>query len=522
MKVEKKSAFAVFKANQAKELQIVKNNQPERLLSNRSGKVDGKGKVKVAAKKKKNAMKSPHQRPSCLPSEAFMQSPLESLNTGVRMKGFHEKQGDGVQAESNGVPPKMKSASQVEKGPVTPKQGRKKGGSPGNSSKKKVEGKSANGKGSNKKLKRKRTSKGGDVTEMTSNATPNTREGGDESDEDFLELQIDEMEQMEDSQTAASTTFEWLIGPVKPHKFFKELWERKPLLVKRHQPKYYEGWFSTDEMDHILRTENIKYTVNLDVVSYTNGKRETHNPEGRAYAPVVWDYFQNGCSLRMLNPQTYSKNIWRLNSCLTEYFSSFVGMNVYLTPAGTQGFAPHWDDIDAFVMQIEGKKHWRLYNPRSEDEMLPRYSSPNFTQEEIGEPILDVVLEAGDMLYFPRGFIHQADTMEDTHSLHVTLSTCQRNTWGDLLEKLVPQALEAAIAEDSAFRQSLPRDYMNYMGVVSSEKDSKERKDFLAKVQDLMGRLFKHASVDGAADQTAKSVIHDSLPPVISDCTYQL
>ena len=31
----------------------------------------------------------------------------------------------------------------------------------------------------------------------------------------------------------------------------------------------------------------------------------------------------------------------------------------------------------------------------------------NFTQEEIGEPILDTELVAGDVLYFPRGTIHQ-------------------------------------------------------------------------------------------------------------------
>ena len=40
--------------------------------------------------------------------------------------------------------------------------------------------------------------------------------------------------------------------------------------------------------------------------------------------------------------------------------------NRYLTPAGTQGFAPHYDDIEAFILQLEGKKHWRLYSPRLE------------------------------------------------------------------------------------------------------------------------------------------------------------
>ena len=38
--------------------------------------------------------------------------------------------------------------------------------------------------------------------------------------------------------------------------------------------------------------EDIKFTENLDVVSYENGKRETHNIDGRAHAAVVWDYYQ--------------------------------------------------------------------------------------------------------------------------------------------------------------------------------------------------------------------------------------
>lgn len=73
---------------------------------------------------------------------------------------------------------------------------------------------------------------------------------------------------------------------------------------------------------------------------------------------------QRGCSVRVLNPQTYSRGLWQVNSVLQEYFHSCVGSNVYLTPPGTQGFAPHYDDIEAFVLQLEGKKRWRLYKPR--------------------------------------------------------------------------------------------------------------------------------------------------------------
>ena len=75
-----------------------------------------------------------------------------------------------------------------------------------------------------------------------------------------------------------------------------------------------------------------------------------------------------------------------------------------------------------------------------------RYSSPNFEQDEIGEPVLEAVLEPGDVLYMPRGCIHQAYCSPGDHSLHVTLSTNQFNTWADLLEVAFPAALRAAAA----------------------------------------------------------------------------
>jgi bifunctional lysine-specific demethylase and histidyl-hydroxylase NO66 len=37
------------------------------------------------------------------------------------------------------------------------------------------------------------------------------------------------------------------------------------------------------------------------------------------------------------------------------------GANVYLTPPGQQGFAPHYDDIEAFLLQIEGMMCQRFF-----------------------------------------------------------------------------------------------------------------------------------------------------------------
>ena len=37
--------------------------------------------------------------------------------------------------------------------------------------------------------------------------------------------------------------------------------------------------------------------------------------------------------------------LWRLLAALEEELGCNVGSNVYLTPAGSQGFAPHWCDV---------------------------------------------------------------------------------------------------------------------------------------------------------------------------------
>ncbi|XP_023323397.1 ribosomal oxygenase 1 isoform X2 [Eurytemora carolleeae] len=304
---------------------------------------------------------------------------------------------------------------------------------------------------------------------------------------------------------------EWIISPTSLQDFYKTYWEKKPLHIKRTERNYFKDVFSTKGLEKILREQRVLYGKHMDITSY-DGERETHNPAGRVYPAVMWDYFNNGASIRMINPQYFSNSVWRLCATLQEHFQCMVGANVYLTPPGTQGFAPHWDDVEVFMMQLEGKKHWRLYDP---DHKLPRYSSKNLNQEDLKEPILEVEMEPGDLIYMPRGTIHQGHCLEGEHSLHITLSAYQLNSWTDLLEKLLPAALAVASQEDVEFRQGLPRNYLSCLGAVHSENTSQERIDFIGKLKGLMGKLFKHAPVDAAVDQLGKRLMYDALPPAL-------
>lgn len=269
-----------------------------------------------------------------------------------------------------------------------------------------------------------------------------------------------------------------------------------------------------------MKEHTLEYGADLDLTKYVDKTRYTLNPDGAATAKDVWKHFDDGCSVRLLCPQKYSDAIWKMLSILEGEWGCMAGSNTYLTPKGTQGFAPHFDDIEAFLLQVEGTKHWKVYAPLDDASTLPRYPSGNFKPEEIGKPVLEVDLDEGDLLYFPRGFIHQAQSCKDKHSLHVTVSTGQQNTIGNFLEVLLPEAIASAINSTVSLRRSLPRDYLSYMGVMHSDQsDDDRRTTFSNEIKSALKVVLGESMgmLDAAADQMAKNFLVDRLPPCLED-----
>lgn len=208
-------------------------------------------------------------------------------------------------------------------------------------------------------------------------------------------------------------------------------------------------------------------------------------------------------------------SLHKFNATLQEYFHCLVGANIYLTPPNSQGFAPHFDDIEAFVLQIEGQKEWLVYPPRSDQEKLSRESSPNFREDEIGEPKFRQILYPGDMLYFPRGWIHQARTVTNQHSLHITLSVYQNTAYADLFEIMMKQALKQAFESNVSFRSGLPLDIWNHFGQTYAELDTDGRRNQIGNhIKKLFKDIEPYLNVDDAVDTLALKYQHDALPPV--------
>ena len=126
-----------------------------------------------------------------------------------------------------------------------------------------------------------------------------------------------------------------------------------------------------------------------------------------------------------------------------------VGANLYLTPARAQGFLPHADTHDVFVLQLHGTKEWHVSSPRVELPLARRQSE----RLTLSDP-KTYRLAPGDVLYLPRGFPHEALT-GDSSSLHLTVGVYAFR-WHDLLS----DALQLIAHEDVMLRSALPAEYL--------------------------------------------------------------
>ncbi|XP_068158294.1 bifunctional lysine-specific demethylase and histidyl-hydroxylase NO66 [Drosophila tropicalis] len=309
----------------------------------------------------------------------------------------------------------------------------------------------------------------------------------------------------------------WVLNPIKPDEFFNDFWEKNACQVQRNAPTYFSELISFEMIDQMMLKHHLEFTTNIDITSYKDGRRETLNPEGRAMPPTVWGFYGEGCSIRILNPSTYLPGLRTMCSLMQEFFHCLVGANVYLTPPNSQGFAPHFDDIEAFVLQVEGRKRWRLYMPLQPSDVLARESSGNYTPDQLGEPIFDEVLKPGDVLYFPRGTVHQAITEKKHHSLHITLSVYQQQAYANLLEKLMPMVLQSAIKHSVSLRRGLPLHTWQHLGIAHGATKNSSRSHLIKGIQEMVQQHLTPTEnqIDAAVDQLAKRYQHEALPPTI-------
>ena len=186
-----------------------------------------------------------------------------------------------------------------------------------------------------------------------------------------------------------------LLGGLTPEQFMRRHWQKKPLLVRQAIPQ-----FSPPVLRAALFALAAQEGVESRLVQLVKGVwKLRHGPFNRRALPTLkqpnWTLLVQGAdlhsdALHALMQQFRFVPDARLDDLMISYASNGGGVG------------PHFDSYDVFLLQVHGKRRWRIGQQKDFTlrEGLPLKVLAHFKPEE------EFVLEPGDMLYLPPRYAH--------------------------------------------------------------------------------------------------------------------
>src|SRR5690554_149399 len=187
-----------------------------------------------------------------------------------------------------------------------------------------------------------------------------------------------------------------------PAEFLDQAWQQQPRLIRQAFPNFAD-LIEPEILAGLALEEDVDSRV---IIRHAEGWDVQHGPF------ESYDEFgQSGWTLLVQSVNEWLPEVqqllapfrflpdWRLDDVMISF----------ATENGDVG--PHLDQYDVFIIQGLGRRHWqvgeRLKNPK---EFCPH---PDLKQLSTPfEPIIDAILEPGDMLYIPAGCPHNGVGLE--------------------------------------------------------------------------------------------------------------
>ncbi|WP_222706383.1 cupin domain-containing protein [Aeromicrobium terrae] len=252
-------------------------------------------------------------------------------------------------------------------------------------------------------------------------------------------------------QTAGHSALRRLVAD--PDAFRRDVWSREALLTRAGElPEGFTDLFSESALDELvsrrgLRTPFIR--VARDGTTLPNHAFTSGGGVGAGIADQVDDaklsaLFAGGATIVLQALHRTWSPVLDFSQQLAHELAHPLQVNAYVTPPQSRGFDDHYDVHDVFVLQVSGRKHWRIHAPVVDAPLRdqPWTAHRAAVEQAAAEPpVIDAVLEPGDCLYLPRGFIHAATALGDV-STHLTMGI---HPW--TRHHLARELLDAALDE---------------------------------------------------------------------------
>ena len=290
-------------------------------------------------------------------------------------------------------------------------------------------------------------------------------------------------------------TFGAITAPLAAKDFLDNYWGRRAVLLRDPQ-RSFSDYFTWPALDSLLNSGALTYPSTLasreeQVIAPAEF---TKGGDGKTIdVSALLRLFRDGASFSIRGADAHWPPLKSIIACLYDTLFETVHTNVYCSPADTQGFRCHYDLHEVFVLQIEGAKHWRVFEPTIDAPVAP-WSEADVPDESETRPYIDEVIRKGDVLYVPRGHWHYA-TAENCHSLHITVGvTCRK---ADALLDLLGNELR----HHAAWRRNAP-----LLGGPTPHGGLQISSEFTAWADELRATLRRALDDPGLTDRLASEL----------------
>ena len=190
-----------------------------------------------------------------------------------------------------------------------------------------------------------------------------------------------------------------LLGGISKAQFLAEYWQKKPLLIRGALTDFNPP-ISADELAGLSCEEEVESRIVIE--------KDGRHPWELRCGPFTEGQFTTlPESHWTLLLQEANRHIPELSTLLDQFdfIPSWWLDDIMISYAADQGtVGPHYDRYDVFLLQVEGKKQWKINSqPVADDNVIddiPLRIMKTFASEQ------EWILEPGDMLYLPPGVAH--------------------------------------------------------------------------------------------------------------------
>jgi 50S ribosomal protein L16 3-hydroxylase len=294
--------------------------------------------------------------------------------------------------------------------------------------------------------------------------------------------------------------------------FLEQYWQKKPLLIRQGLANF-EDPITPDELAGLAMEEQIESRL----VSQKEGQWEAQHGPFEDYGHLG----ENNWSLLIQGVDHWDENV---NALLNEF--RFLPnwriddvMVSFATPGG--GVGPHVDNYDVFLIQGSGKRHWQVGSNEALTEVIANQA---LLHVEAFEPIIDVELNPGDILYIPPGFPHQGIAIEPSMTFSIGYRTIAKShLFSGFADYLIDNQLGKEMVVDPSRQATTTPGLIDDNDINSLTKNLQDMLSDEKILTDFYGKHLSSAKHELAIDDEQETFeAHDILDILCAQPLYRL